>query len=1062
MVYWKQDDIVQHILTQFNEDFVGEIEFADSHISPFETFPHITIDLEHLKIWEGKDKHDIRPIIEVEDAYLGFDFWTILSGKFDIDFIRVENGEFDIIRHCDGKYNVLTALSSTHPIEEEEMEDDFHLHLKSVQLKNLDIHQFDEIEVVDVETYVHDATASFKSAEDHVLAELESNFELNVIDHYDTTFIRHKHFFIDAHMDFDKGTQLLTIDESQLNLEHGEFTMEGSIDAADSMNIDLQVHGNKPNFDLLIAFAPTELIPTLERYENAGEIFFEADVKGKPIGRLPLFKVDFGCKKAWVRNSDTDSRVNDLEFQGQLTNGLNASRGISAMQFILKDFNASPKAGFIQADIDVKNFDSPDIDMKLRSSFDLTFLKDFLNLETVRNLNGKVVLDIRFHDIIDLDQPEKAISKLNEAYFTQLTVEDLSFSADGFDLPIKKVNAKMHMEGHEADIDYLDLEIGGSDLHIDGLISDLPAVIHHSADLIDSRLNIRSKYIDLAELTGAVASDDTTRKPFDEQIENFSMRLDFKSSARAFTEFKHLPEGEFFIEDMYAKLKHYPHTFHDFHADVYIDENDLRIVDFSGMLDTSDFHFVGKLHDYGFWFAEKLQGDTRIDFDLTSEHLRLEDLFVYQNENYIPEDYRHEELTGLKIHGISDLHFKGNFHSADVRLTQFDAKMKAHPLKLRNFKGRVHYEDEHVQIDTLWGQIGKSSFWVDLNYYLGDDEAVRKRDNHLGIHARKLDFDELANYTPPPATGPAEPVDHEAGFNLYQLPFTPMTFDLDIRDLNYHRYLIRDFKAKFRTERDHFIRVDTMTLRAAGGRIDMAGVFDGRNPERIYLDPRIYLTDVDLDKLLLKFENFGQDHLVSENLHGNLSGKITGHIHVHPDFVPKLDDSEIHLDIEVLNGRLDNYEPLVAMAEYFGDKNLSSVRFDSLLNHLDVKDGVLNIPNMTLNTTLGHMDFSGKQKISGDYDMEYYVRVPMKMVTQVAKNKLFPGKKKDEELLADAAVEEEEIIYKDDSKRIRYLNLKILGDLEDYSVKLGRDKKAKRAERQARRAARREARQVGM
>ena len=38
--------------------------------------------------------------------------------------------------------------------------------------------------------------------------------------------------------------------------------------------------------------------------------------------------------------------------------------------------------------------------------------------------------------------------------------------------------------------------------------------------------------------------------------------------------------------------------------------------------------------------------------------LKLEDLFSYGGENYVPEDYRHEEFDDLKIHGFADLHFK--------------------------------------------------------------------------------------------------------------------------------------------------------------------------------------------------------------------------------------------------------------------------------------------------------------------------------------------------------------------------------------------------------------------
>ena len=92
-------------------------------------------------------------------------------------------------------------------------------------------------------------------------------------------------------------------------------------------------------------------------------------------------------------------------------------------------------------------------------------------------------------------------------------------------------------------------------------------------------------------------------------------------------------------------------SFHDFHADIIIEEENLKLVDFKGMVDKTDFLFSGELTHYDMWFKEHPVGDTKIDFNLSSNLIRLEDVFSYKGENYVPEDYRHEELKELKIHG---------------------------------------------------------------------------------------------------------------------------------------------------------------------------------------------------------------------------------------------------------------------------------------------------------------------------------------------------------------------------------------------------------------------------
>ena len=79
-----------------------------------------------------------------------------------------------------------------------------------------------------------------------------------------------------------------------------------------------------------------------------------------------------------------------------------------------------------------------------------------------------------------------------------------------------------------------------------------------------------------------------------------------------------------------------------------------------------------------------------------------------------------------------------------------------------------------------------------------------------------------------------------------------------------------------------------------------------------------------------------------------------------------------------------------AMAAYVKDKNLRLIRFDTLRNKLTLANGVLDIPAMNINSSLGYIQVSGKQSL--DLSMEYNVRVPMKMVARVAFTSLFNRK----------------------------------------------------------------------
>lgn len=1030
ILYWKQDAVVNELISTLNEDFEGHFELEGAHISPFENFPYISIDLEGLTLYEDGSETGT-PILDIHDAYIGFNIWDIVSGNMEIKSILLETGSINLVQHTDGSFNITNALATEEEIEDPNEE--FHLNLKSIELMDIDINKLNESNGMYFDVFVNEAQSRFKTAGDDVQVFLDSKFIVTYIDNGDTTFIHDKHFDVHTEIDYVANNEILEIVPSEIALEGAVFNMEGMIDFANDMYVDIEFKGKKPNFDLFMAFAPEELAPTLQKYDNQGQVYFKGLIQGKSInGHTPFIDAEFGCSEAFFANTTNNKKLEDLQFKGHFTNGEN--RDITTMEFSLLDFSAKPEAGVFSGDLLVTNFEEPNIELKLVSNFQLDFLANFFNLQDLEDLSGGIELTMIFHDIIDLEHPEKSIEKLNESYYTELKVTDLSFSVPDFHLPLKDLDLYAVMDGHEAHIDYFDLLIGNSDLHIEGTVDDLPAILHHTNKDVLTHLEISSNYMDLLELTSP--SKDTATG-IDETLTNLSLGLSFKSSARDFIESPNLPIGEFFIDNFYVQLKHYPHTFHDFHADLIIDKKNMQLVDFTGMIDKSDFHFDGGLTHYDLWFMEHPLGDTKIEFNLVSQMLQLEDMFSYGGENFVPEDYRHEEFDDLKIHGYADLHFNEGLQSTDINIDKFESKMKVHHLRFEDFAGRVHLENDHLNIEDFRGTLGKSSFILNTTYYLGEDTLLKKTDNYINLKADRLDFDELFAYEEPESEYVESPNEHEDVFNIYEIPFPELTIDLDIDYLNYHLYKIKNFNGSINIHPNHYVFVDTLSMTLAGGDIHLSGYFNGSDPQHIYFKPNITLDGVDLDKMMVKFENFGQDHLVSENLHGKLSGDIWGKIHLHADMVPIIDDSEIHMDFSVISGKLENYGPMEYLSEYFADKNVAKIIFDTLQNHIDMQNGVLNIPNMKINTSLGFVELSGKQNL--DYTYEYYLRVPWKMVTKAGASKLF-GKKKGEEVDPD---QEDEIVFAEEGKKVRYVNIQITGDLEDYKIKLKKEKKNK-------------------
>ncbi|WP_350285787.1 AsmA-like C-terminal region-containing protein [uncultured Croceitalea sp.] len=1032
-----QAEIIKGEIALLNQEHKGRITVGHSNLSLFGNFPDLSIKVYDVQIFETKAVN--APLImDVKDIYVGFNLWDLVGGNYDIHSLLIEDGLFNIVIHEDNTLNIQNSLATT----TDDGAATTNIHLKKIRLKDLDIHTLDEATNTDVEKFIYEGKGGFSISDGSIAGHIDTELELNVIKDGDTTFIRKKHFEIHTDLVFHESTGILHIAPSGIAMENGDFELGGSIDTKNDVDLDLAIKGTKPNFDMLIAFAPAEVIPVLEKYKNAGEIYFNATIKGPANkGNRPAINAEFGAGKAFLEHTSSAKKIDNMGFRGHFSNG--ANRDASTMEFSLTDMTASLEKGVFKGALFVKNFESPEVDMQIDADFNLDFIADFFELQQVQHASGNIKLQLNFHDIVDIDHPTMALQQLNQAYYAALKVENLHLEADGLPVPVDSLNVDLQMNGKAATLKQFELLMGNSDIAINGFLSDLPSIVHHTNIPVAAHLDITSNYLDIAELTGFTAQD-TTQTGFDEQVKNLSLGLSFVGAAKDFTEAEHLPKGEFFIDSLYAELKHYPHRLHDFHADILIDDKDLKIADFTGHIDDSDFHFDGLVHDYAFLMQPERNGTIALDVNLTSKKLRLEDVFAYKGENYVPEEYRHEIFDDLALHFTSKMQYTdASLQSVAIALDKLNTKMELHPQRFHDFKGNIRYGDDHITINDFHGEIGSTSFNIDLNYYLGEDESVKTRDNYLAVTADYIDYDALFDFNLSPslpteaAASTTEDVTaHAAAFNIYELPFTNMRFKADIAHFIYHRIDLQNIKADLRTTPDHYIYIDTLTMDAAGGNIRLNGYFNGSDPKHIYMQPDLVMTDVDLEKLLFKFENFGQDHLVSENLQGKLSSRISGKIRVYPDMVPDLDQSSIEMDVKVLNGKLKNYDPMLALSDYMGDKNLRNIRFDTLQNSLAIDQGKISIPAMTIESTIGHMELSGTH--DSDQNIDYYLRIPWKTVRKAAWQKLF-GSKKDTVVAQDQV---DKIVEVDPNRKTKFLNLKIQGTIDDYKVSLRKKKKS--------------------
>ena len=1059
ILYSQQQRLVKLAVSELNKRLPGELAVGGSDISLFQNFPYISIGLNQVQFYPNKQP-GTRPLYEAERLYVGFSLPDILQERYRVRAIALKNGHLDLIQEPDGQLNIVEAsrMAPDTTVSTQKQGPGLDLDIRKLVLKNMTVSYLDPRQGQHLVTHIDRIQASLTDNDQLINATLDGKMLVDYTGPGDTTLFRRKHVETNIRLSYDKATRLVRLPEGRISLEEAVFNISGTADLLHSNTVDLHITGDKPDFKQLFAFASGNVAKELKHFRYDGHLSFDGKIKG-PIGggQQPLIELSFACSNAWLHNTLAKKNLESLAFKGYYTNGPGHSLQTSELRLL--DMNARPGKGLFRGNFVMRNFVDPKIMMQVNSDLELAFIGDFLGIRDLQRITGRIQLKMNFKDLVDFSAPEKEINELTEGIQSELKVTNLTFRIPNYPYTIEQLNAHAIMKNGAVRLDTLFFHLGHSDFHLDGSLSDLPALFHHQEKPVTLNLGIHSGRMILKEL---LAKDSTIGKELaeedNEEIRDLNLDLSLETSVDELRHPNPLPKGVFKVENFDASFKKYPHAFHDFGGQLTINDTSLLLRNLSGQLDSSDIRFSGRINNYALWFSRVKKGKTLIAFDLKSKRLAVNDLLSSTAYQYVPKDLQQEVATGIWLRSKSELRYDSVFQFANIKIANISGALQRHALHMDSISGNIKFGIDHfVKIDTLKGRIGNSDFNLSMRLYAGKDTVRRKKLNFLQFTSQLLDVDQLNNYLaevetaqqeemkvleanepadagPTPVT-PAVAVTHDDGFNIFRIPFIDFNASVNIGKLRYHKLGIKNLVTALRMQSNQQLYLDTLSMTMAGGTIRARAHFNGADPNKIYLKSRINVEDVNLEKLMLKADYLGQDYVINKNIKGTLSGQIKSYIQVHPDLTPLMDQMQAQMDVEIIDGELVNFAPMQAMSSYFGGKNLQRIRFDTLRNSLSLQNGTLSIPDMNINSSLGFMEIAGTQSM--DTHMEYFIRIPLKLVSAAGWHKLFG--KKQEEVNPD---QEDAIEYRDKDKRVHFINLKISGTTEKYNVSLGKAKKS--------------------
>lgn len=1056
-----QNDIKAYVLQTLDEQFHGRTTLDGMHISPFVNFPYISIDLENLAFYPDKSDSS-QAIYAFEDAYLGFDVFDMLSGRYNVKKLKLKKGYLHLVSNERGELNIMTAKNFGKDSSAAEDTSSIHFDLDSIFLEdfhltflNMEGDKFTSIRM-------KESFAQFDFIDE--VMNLKVNM-VAVLEEYrtgKTVMFRNKYFELHHDMTYNVEKDFLAIRPGKVILKNGELNFGGNIDFANQGNLDIHFNGEKKNFDLFISLAPDAVVEAMQKFSTRGDIYLKGSITGPSLHRNPHINIELGCVNTFFTDKKSQKDViKDLKFTGYFNTG--DSNTLATSVFYLESLYGAPQNSYLKGMFRVENFEKPLINMDFHADIDLKYLPEFMPVEGLKKSSGKVKIDITLNEFVTADSVLQVASKLHEGTASHIDFNNVSLLLSAYPHPISKINGSISLDADRIRIEEFSAKVLDSDLKFSLTMDDLLHLIHGDNASIDFSLKTDANRLNLGQLVPEKLRpklDSGLAAIWKDEVYDFHGEIDVKTTTKALEKFSFLPTLAIDFHDLRFKTKLYPNEIKEIRG--HIDLNDKYALIKNLVFHVGESKVIGemKMNPVGPLLSDSIRDWAAIQVDVKSPFFDVKQLLTYNGKCAINDQIEQEIVRNLDFKGHGKLlgnSFGKNGFSSLLDIDRFTCKINKLPV-IEKVSGRISTDTlGSIHVQNFKARMGDTELKtsLDLLHFLDGD---RKNKNIQGsLNMNKLDVDQLMGYKAnmsltKQAAEAQQPVDHEKAFNVFEIPFPTMQLDLDVQQFKSQKYHIDHVKGRLRSTPNHYAYVDSLHFDAADGHVVIHGYFNGSDPQNIYLNSFIRLKDVDLNKVLYKMDNFGQSFVVSNNLKGILSGTIKSNAHFFSDFTADLRKTTAHIEATITKGRLINFTPLYAMADFMGDKDLDDIHFGELTNTIDVKEGNIHIPAMKLASSIGYMHLSGKQNFDKDMRMDYEIKLPLSLVKQaswnVMKSKLFGWKKQAQAAEAEALPDDAEVVNEekeiiDGQKGIlrKYINVRIEGTSENFKIKMGRKKK---------------------
>ena len=1004
--YIRRDHIAERVVNYLNEQQPGEVQMGKMYLIPFLNFPDVTLHLQEVKYYERKlmaEKSTLDPILSLNEISVTLDLIKLIRGGIMVSEARLKDGFVHMEIYPDTVSNLERALGIRFGAPSEKdtsLITPLAIDLDKIELVNVRARMDNRVNDEHVDLEVNQVSSSFSYLSGQIKSSLEVDIYINTVKYQAVNGKIDKNINLKGSVILDPEALMLKVEPSSLSVSGLDFETWGSLKLTDTPRIDLAFAATNEGLELLnFLFMGILDLEEIEQI-GGGSIHLNGTVQGNMGGdELPVIRVNGDAENLGFRIKTLNRDVTGISFKLFATNGRKTD--LSEGHVDVQSFSAKFPEGSIYANFTATNIKSPELEVEVNCAVNLEGLEEMLANDMLSSLSGS--LDIQGQISGNVNQESESF--LNDEGVLTATLDDVSFVVNHDSVSrdsIKHISGEIVMHDTILGTDKLTLEFNGNRLDVGVSTENLLLYLLDYNRSITTGISISAERLDPATLI----KDTSISNMIGGEIQDFYFGAGAtieKADLDNFLDHDTIPEMEITLDSFGIAMPLFA-DISNVSAALSYGPDSIALRHFYGTIGESSFDFSGIISNYNALSQADSGGVVALNFEISSELLRAEDLLTINKEFLLPEEFSTEYLKDFRMAGRLEAPAAGLVYDSvsmdfGIDIEDLGWSFRYYPSMFKDFLIQIERKGDVLEIDNFQGSIGENNMVLSASIGNFTDSLVENMYGSFELYSDLLDINQLLNYKQPKETDEdtaSDSAEMREPPKINEMEFPNIDFTVNIGELHYGKNKIYGMNGKLRTSKDKVLYMDRFVISPEGrGTLELNGQLNVANPKQYVLSADIKVEGIDVGDLNLELESGDTSYLLKDNFRGIVDARGLAEIFITPELKVDIPSSVAQFNLRVTDGALINFTPLQAAGKFLDSKDLNNVRFATLRNSFTLMDSRIVIPLMNVESTVGQMLIEGEQGLDESY--LYLVRVPPKLAREAARSAMSEGSKDDGE-----------------------------------------------------------------